>query len=175
MAMRAEYEVRKLPDSFVTHANKYGFVEDENGRKNRYGERPQRITIEENGLEVRGGWIILVRGKPGHSIRITSLDQARQHKLKVIGNEIVPRFIDSQTGEEVNEEGIPLTVAAQLGLAKQARDNANKPGQRVETDIDVMTTAADEFDSAELADADKEYASGGEEHVVAAIEKLEDE
>lgn len=174
MAMRAEYEVRKLPDTFITKATKYGFEMDEKGRKNRFGELPQRITIEENGLVEKGGWIILVRGKPGHSIRITSLDQARQHKLKVVGTEIVPRFIDSQTGEEVNEEGIPLTVVAQLGLAKQARDNAAKPGQRVETDIDVMTTAADEFDAAEIADADQEFASGGEEHVEAAIQKLED-
>lgn len=174
MAMRAEYEVRKLPDTFVTHATKYGFEEDAKGRVNRYGEKPQRITIEENGLETKGGWIILIRGKPGHSIRITSLDQARQHKLKVVGNEIVPRFIDTQTGEEVGEDGIPLTVARQLGLARQARENASKPGAYVETDIDVQSKASDEFDAAEYAEPDaKEFASGGEEHVAAAIDKLE--
>lgn len=175
MAMRAEYEVRKLPDTFVTKAPLLHFEEDPKGRKNRYGELPQKLFSDPEGDVQTGGWIILVRGKPGHSIRITSIDQAKQHKLKVVNGEIVPRFIDSQTGEEVNEDGIPLTVAAQLNLAKRARDNASKPGAHVETDVDVMTTAADEFDAAEFAEADeKEFASGGEEHVAAAIEKLED-
>lgn len=148
MGMRAEYEVRKLPPTFKTTERLAHTVEIKNGRRNRWGELPQQVVYEEG--ESTGGWIILVRGKPGHTIRIHSLDQARQHKLKVVGNEIVPRFIDDQTGEEVNERGIPLSVERQLAAAETARQNAEN-GQ-VETEIDVQSGAsddllADEFDT----------------------------
>ncbi len=74
MAMRMDYEVKLLDDSFVREVTHYAFEDVPNGRKNRWGEAPKRM-VEKKVIE-KGGVLIVVRGKPGHSIRLDSLEQA---------------------------------------------------------------------------------------------------
>lgn len=164
MGIRTEYEVRRLPDHYVVNEKAYRFVNDEKGRRNKHGELPQKRAEEDT--QSKGGWLILVKGKPGHSFRVTSIEQAEAHKLKVeVGPDgekrIVPRLIDDQTGEEVNSQGVPLSVIAQL-------DNTamSEARRSVETDIDVNTTGDERIDNVE-------YDVEGAKHVSAAIEKLE--
>lgn len=142
MGYRVEYEVRKLPDSYVTKEMRYSFVDDEKAQPDRFGRKRQKMVSEE--VESRGGWLFIVRGKPGHSFRLTSLDQ-----IKSLGLSERPRLIDNETGEEVNEQGIPLSVVSQL---EHSRTFGNMSGPHG-TDIDVTTDAADmEFGVPELGD-----------------------
>lgn len=169
MAFRAEYTVRKLPDDWKTVEKIGHFEEIPNGRKNRWGEAPQRMVLED--ADSFGGWIIFVKGNPGHTIRIANLDQARAHKLKIVGTEIVPRLVDSQTGEEVDERGVPLSVLAQLNMQNE---NIGKTMNHVETDIDVHANN----DAALVAEFDEEAkrlgaGGGGAQHVEKSIAALE--
>lgn len=160
MSIRAEYEIRKLPDSYVTKETHYGFEDIPGSRKDRFGREMQRRVEKE--VEVRGGWLLIVRGKPGHSIRLQSEEQATALKVA-----LKPRLVDSTTGEEVNEKGIPLTVVAQLAAAESGEYEV---GGRVDTDIDV--NQGPNLDG-ELGDEMPRDHIAGEEVVASAIDKLE--
>lgn len=131
MGYRVEYEVRKLPDSFVTSEMRYTFVDDDKAQPDRYGRKRQKMVSEK--VESRGGWIFLIRGKPGHSFRLTSLDQIEAMKLSPY-----PRLIDNDTGEECDESGIPLNVQAQMNASKSMGNVSGRHG----TEIDVMDNSA---------------------------------
>lgn len=130
MSFRAEYEVRKLPDDFITKEMRYNFVDDEKATPDRFGRKRQKMVSEL--VESTGGWLFIVKGKPGHSIRLTSLDQIEAMKLST-----TPRRIDEQTGEEVDERGVPISVAHLVNGSP-----ANTSG-RHGTDVDVQTTDDD--------------------------------
>lgn len=134
MGMRAEFEVRKLPDSFVTFENKYSFVDDEKAQPDRFGRKRQKMVTEK--VESHGGYLFVIRGKPGHSIRLTTLDQIEAMKLSVH-----PRIIDDQTGEQVDERGIPLSVAHIVN----GRSGGNVSGSH-NTDVDVEQGGDDLFE-----------------------------
>jgi len=173
-----DYEVRILPEDYVTHRLEYAFEDDPKQRKDRYGNPRQKMVTKQ--VEERGGVLIIVRGKPGHSIRLTSLDQALD--LKLIDTDTFnrltehkdgllamrPRLIDTGTGEEVNEQGIPLNIANELangttmpsGAPRNARGN-------VDTDVDVNTTGDEDIAGNDLPVME------GHEHVSKTIDKLE--
>jgi len=130
MSFRAEYEVRKLPDDFVTTEMRYNFVDDDKATPDRWGRKRQVMLSEK--VESRGGWLFIVKGKPGHSIRLTSLDQIEAMKLAT-----TPRRIDEQTGEEVDERGVPVAVA-HLVNGGQVHTTG-----RHSTDVDVQTSDDD--------------------------------
>jgi hypothetical protein len=145
--MRAEFEVRELPQSFVTKEKRYSFVEDETATPDRWGRKRQKMITED--VDSRGGWLFVIRGKPGHSIRLTSLEQVEAMKLS-----IRPRMIDDQTGEEVDERGIPLSVAHIVNGGR----TGSMSGPHA-TDIDVEQTGDSLF----------EIESGDEDAVSAPI------
>ncbi len=177
MAMRMDYSIRALPDSFVTVATQCRMEEIANGRRNRWGEKPQRMVREE--VEVNGGILIVVKGKPGHSFRVDSLEQALDLKLieedtyqylktqKDGLHQMKPRLFDLNTGERVNEQGIPINIAQELSgeLVRKPRRS-----DHVETDVDVNTTGDEEIAG------DEEPNDGlmtGHEHIAAQIDETE--
>lgn len=178
--MRMDYEVRKLPDSYVTEEIEYAFEDVPNGRANRWGEKPQRMVPKKK--EVRGGWLVVVRGKPGHSIRIQSLEQALD--LKLIDHdeyvrmsnlgELRPRLIDTTTGERVNEQGIPLHIADELANGTHMpKGAARTPMGGVETDIDVNSNGNEDIAGDEVPNDVLTTSMKGHEHVAAQIDETE--
>lgn len=77
---------------------KDGFSRDENGRKIK-----TRATLEVEDVVSTGG--ILFTMPRGHSVRLTTKEQLDFFKVST-----KPRLVDLDTGEEVNEEGIPLSL-----------------------------------------------------------------
>lgn len=178
MAMRMDYEVHVLDDSFKRNIVEYGFEPVPNGRANRWGEKPQRMVKLQSTEQSTGGVLIKVKGKPGHSFRITSLEQALDFKL--IDNDeyhelkndprgllaLRPRLFDLQTGEQVNEQGIPLNIARELAEGTQYPKRG-----RVDENVDVNTTGDENIAGEELP-AD-ESIMAGHEHVEAQIDITE--
>ena len=161
MAMRMDYEVRLLDDSFKREITHYAFEDVPNGRLNRWGEKPKRM-VEKKVIET-GGVLIVVRGKPGHSIRLDSLEQALDFKLIDLETyeqlkrdpkgllAMRPRLVDLSTGEEVNENGVPVNIARELEHGTTMPKNASKHARgNVETDIDVNTTGDESIAGDEL-------------------------
>lgn len=181
MAMRMDFEVRILPDSYITKQVEYAFEDDPKQKKDRYGNpRQKMVTVER---EVRGGVLIVVRGKPGHSIRLQSLDQALDLKLidadtyaRLGGaagdiTKLRPRLVDLATGEEVNEQGIPLNIARELAEGTTMPKNAGRSaGGNVETDVDVNSTGDENIAGDEAPD---DGIMRGHEHVAEQIDKTE--
>jgi hypothetical protein len=161
MAIRVEYEVRKLSDTYVTKEQRYSFVIDEKAPRGRFGEQRQKMVSEE--VEVRGGYLYVIRGKPGHTVRLTSLDQIKQFGLGTS-----PKMIDANTGEEVDEHGVPKIVRRMLEVERTYGTMSGPSG----TDIDVQSDAAEEDLSMGLDAGDSNH-SGDDSVVDAAIAKLE--
>lgn len=155
--MRAEYEVRELPDTFVTYEKRYSFVEDEKATPDRWGRKRQKM-VEET-IESRGGWVYVIRGKPGHSIRLTSKDQMETMKLSAQA-----RMIDDATGEEVDHRGVPLSVAHIVNGGVSANT-----GGKFNTEVDVMSDGNDALD----IEAGSEDRIDPPSTVLSQIEKLE--
>lgn len=177
-----DYEVRILPNSYVTERLEYAFEDDPKQKKDRYGNPRQKMVTKM--VEERGGVLIVVRGKPGHSIRLTSLDQALDLKLIDADTfaalsdgkgggllKMRPRLIDTGTGEEVNESGIPLNIARELEHGTTMPKNAGRrAGGNVETDIDVNTTGDEDIAGNELPN---DGIMAGHKHVAATIDETE--
>lgn len=176
-----EFEVRLLPDSYVTQETVYAFEEDPKQKKDRYGNPRTKMVSKE--VETRGGVLIVVRGKPGHSIRLTSLEQALD--LKLIDHEtfarlsahkdglkaLRPRLVDTGTGEEVNEQGVPLNIARELEHGTTMPKAAGKHARgNVETDIDVNGTGDEDIAGNDAPDDD---VMAGHEHVASKLAELE--
>lgn len=180
MAMRMDYEVRILPNEYVTHRVEYAFEDDPKQKKDRYGNPRQKMVTKQ--VEERGGVLIVVRGKPGHSIRLTSLEQALD--LKLIDHDkyvelsegkgllgMRPRLVDTMTGEEVNEQGIPLNIAHELEHGTTMPKNVGRSATGgVETDIDVNGTGDEDIAGNELPN---DGVMAGHEHVKKTLDKLE--
>jgi hypothetical protein len=163
MGMRVEYEVRKLSAEYVTTERAYTFVDDDTVPPDRWGRKRQRMVVEDK--QSTGGWLFIIRGKPGHSIRLTSLDQLKDFKLKES-----PRMIDTESGEEVGSDGIPLTVKEQLNAAKRF-GNLSGPGG---TDIDVSSPDLTGDEPIEVDEGrELDPRSEGAEAVDSTIAKLE--
>jgi len=143
MGVRVEYTVTKLPESYVTLETQYAFEQD-GDRKDKNGS--PKMKMESKQVEVRGGYIIKVKGNPGHSFRVMNEEQANALKLS-----LKPRLINTETGEECNQQGIPLSVAAAVG-----HDDTG----RIETDVDVSRND-DQLDL-ELDMSDKGEAAVGD-------------
>ena len=166
MGMRVEYEVRKLSDDYVTKEKHYSFVDDEKAPPDRYGRKRQKMVVTDE--ESRGGWLFIIRGKPGHSIRFTSLEQ-----LRAFGLTEAPRMIDNESGEEVGADGVPLIVKQQLEAAKRFGTLSGPHG----TDIDVSAPelTGDEILAVEEGDEAELHMPTGEgkaavEHTIAKLE-----
>lgn len=167
MGMRVEYEVRKLSDDYVTKELHYSFVDDEKATPDRYGRKRQKMVVSNE--ESRGGWLFIIRGKPGHSIRFTSLEQ-----LRAFGLNETPRMIDNESGEEVGEDGIPLIVKQQLEAAKRFGTLTGPHGTDVDVDAPMLTgDEALEIDENDDLTAGIERTDEGEKAVGSMIAKLE--
>lgn len=129
MSIRAEYKVKKLGDDFVTQEVHYAFEQD-GDRKDKNGNL--RLKMVPKLIESRGGWIFEFPGKPGHSIRLTSLDQMKQFGIRD-----TPRLIDDQTGEEVSASGVPLDIAHLVNEASgvEIAPSDDAPGGGVEATL----------------------------------------
>jgi hypothetical protein len=137
----------------------YEFIEDDKAPPDRYGRKRQKMVHSK--VKSHGGWLFIIRGKPGHTIRLTSLDQ-----LEGFGLGTTPKMIDANTGEEVDEHGVPKIVRRMLEMERTFGNMTGSHG----TDIDVMSNAADE----DLGTGLDEGGTAIDESVVdAAIEKLE--
>jgi hypothetical protein len=164
MGSRVEYEVRQLPDSYVTYETQYEFVEDEKARPDRFGFKRQRMVPKR--VESRGGWLFIMKGKPGHTLRLTSLDQ-----MEAFGLKSTPRIVDNETGEEVGPDGVPLAVKAQLEAARRFGNLSGPHG----TDIDVTDNADGEETMSDVEDPDLGVrdAEAGEAAIASKIDELE--
>lgn len=163
MGMRVEYEVRKLAEDYVTSEMLYSFVDDEKAPPDRYGRKRQKMVVEKG--ESRGGWLFIIRGKPGHSIRFTTLEQ-----LRAFGLSATPRMIDNESGEEVGADGIPLIVKQQLEAAKRFGTLSGPHGTDIDVDQPILT--GDESLDLELGN-EGEVTGEGQEAVDSTIAKLE--
>jgi hypothetical protein len=183
MAMRLDFEVKLLDETFVRQITEYGYEDVPNGRSNRWGEKPKRMVSKT--IEERGGVLIVVKGNPGHSYRITSLEQALDFKLidhdeylELQGNPkgllaLRPRLFDLSTGEQVNEFGIPKNIAHELEHGTQLPKRANKLARgNFDTDVDVNTTGDEDIAGNEMP-ADETGVMVGHEHVAAQIDETE--
>lgn len=146
MSFRAEYEVRELPKDFVTKEMKYTFVDDEKATPDRFGRKRQKMVSEL--VDSHGGWLFIVKGKPGHSIRLTSLEQIEAMKLAV-----VPRRIDEQTGEEVDERGVPISVAHLVNGGQVQTTGRHSTDVDVQTSDDDLGNVSDPTDIADAAES----------------------
>lgn len=164
MGMRVEYEVRKLSDDYVTSEMHYSFVDDEKAPPDRYGRKRQKMVVEKG--ESRGGWLFIIRGKPGHSIRFTTLDQ-----LRAFGLSDTPRMIDNESGEEVGPDGVPLIVKQQLEAAKRFGTLSGPHGTDIDVDQPVLT--GDELLDVEEGNEADVAGVEGQQAVDSMIGKLE--
>ena len=110
-----DYMVKPLPKSFTTYETQCKMVQDyvlddETGKplRDEHGQRvkkgPARM-VRDDMVESKGG--IEYTFPNGNSLRMSSQDQ-----LDLFGLTSKPRLIDTGTGEEVDERGIPLSLAA---------------------------------------------------------------
>lgn len=110
--IRPQYMPKALPKSFTTTEticemvqeykkdDEGEFERDEQGRKIKKGP----ATMVQKTIESKGG--ILFTFPRGHSIRLSTKEQIKQFGLSEN-----PKLIDMASGEEVNEQGVPLSLA----------------------------------------------------------------
>lgn len=99
-----EYNVTKLPDTYVTKKIVYAYVPDPDWMPDERtpNARPAKVRTE-TVVEEKGGWLFTFMR--GHQIRCTSLQQ-----IELLGLTAAPRLIDDSTGLQVNAQGIPLDI-----------------------------------------------------------------
>lgn len=102
MAIRANYTVQKIPDTYVTKKTVYEYVPDPDAEQV-VGKPTRKIRVEKV-VEEKGGWLFTFPRR--HSVRCTSLEQ-----IKLLGLSTEPYLIDDTTGLQVNSQGIPLDIA----------------------------------------------------------------
>ena len=98
---------------------------DDQGRKVKRG--PARLVMKT--IESKGG--IMFTMPAGHSVRIASPAQMELFKLTE-----KPKLIDSQSGEEVNEHGIPLSLAAYVANAALSAPSADTGFVEADEDLE---------------------------------------
>jgi hypothetical protein len=110
MGVRVEYEIRKLSDEYVTKEMHVAYEQDPTSKDAKGYFRNKRVEKE---VEVRGGYLLMVRdtkGKISHSVRLQN--EAQPQALIV---SLQPRLINTETGEECDRNGIPLSVVNVIG------------------------------------------------------------
>lgn len=92
--IRAQFAVQKIGKDYETTSTIYKMVKQEDGTK--------RMEREE--VPSKGGHLFTMAN--GSQIRLESIDQIKHFNLAT-----KPTLIDITTGEEVNEHGVPLSIA----------------------------------------------------------------
>lgn len=92
--IKAQFAVQPIPKDYETVATHYKMVKQHDGT----------VRMEQVQVPSKGGHLFTMAN--GSQIRLESLDQIKHFNL-----DTKPVLIDIQTGEEVNEQGIPLSVA----------------------------------------------------------------
>ena len=96
----------------MTKETHVAYEQDPNSKDSKGNFRNMRVEKE---VEVRGGYMLIVRdgkGKLSHSIRLQNEAQAQALKVS-----LQPRLVNTETGEECDRNGIPLTVVSVMGDA----------------------------------------------------------
>ena len=114
MTIIPEYLVKALPKDFTTTETHCKMVQeyliDEETKKPFRDEHGQRVKkgpakmVRDDAVESKGG--IMFTFPNGSSIRLAS-----QHQLDLFKLTDQPRLIDTATGEEVDERGVPKSLA----------------------------------------------------------------
>lgn len=92
--IKAQFAVQPIPKNYETTAVHYKMVKQHDGT----------VRMEQEQVPSKGGHLFTMAN--GSQIRLETLDQIKHFNL-----DTKPVLIDITTGEEVNEQGIPLSVA----------------------------------------------------------------
>jgi hypothetical protein len=92
--IKAQFQVQKIGDDYETFSTEYVMEKGKDGTK----------TMVQKQVPSKGGYLFTMSN--GSQIRLETLDQ-----IKHFGLDTKPTLIDITTGEEVNEQGIPLSIA----------------------------------------------------------------
>lgn len=92
--IKAQFAVQKIGKDYETFETRYKMVKKEDGTKEMVQEK----------VASTGGYLFTMPN--GSQIRLETLDQ-----IKHFGLDTKPTLIDITTGEEVNEQGVPLSIA----------------------------------------------------------------
>lgn len=121
MAIRVEYTVHPLPNTYVTEETIYKYVPSEDDPK-------IKVRVEEK-IEHRGGF--LIKFMRGHSIRIFDKEHLAAFNAAMVGSQrdtagsfqidMNPRLIDEVSGQVVNSQGVPADIEH---LVRQRTDGA---------------------------------------------------
>lgn len=127
--IKPAYTTRPIPDTKEFVETRYNLVQeylkddegeferDENGKKIKKGP----ITMVKEDVKTYGGTMVTM--PRGHSVRLTSLDQALalhlipQELFDALGGskgdvtKLRAKLVDLDSGEEVNEQGVPVSLA----------------------------------------------------------------
>lgn len=94
MRIVPQYTPRAMPKTHVSIEDRYSIKKNKDGTK--------ELVKEE--VESKGG--VMFTFPAGHSIRLATIEQIEQFRLTT-----KPRLVDIDTGEEVNELGVPVSLA----------------------------------------------------------------
>lgn len=92
--IKAQFSVQPIPKDYETFEQVYVMEKDKDGTK--------RMVAKQ--VASKGGYLFTMPN--GSQIRLETLDQ-----IKHFGLDTKPTLIDITTGEEVNEQGVPLSIA----------------------------------------------------------------
>ena len=92
--IKASYQVQKIGNEYETFENRFSMKKGQDGT----------YRMEMESVATHGGYLFTMPN--GSQIRLETLDQIKQFKL-----DTKPQLIDITTGEEVNEAGVPLSIA----------------------------------------------------------------
>lgn len=92
--IKAQFAVQKIGKDYETTATEYEMIKQKDGT----------VRMEQKQVPSKGGHLFTMAN--GSQIRLETLDQ-----IKHFGLATTPTLIDITTGEEVNEHGIPLSIA----------------------------------------------------------------
>ncbi len=92
--IKAQFQVQKIPEDYKTFETQYVMVKGRDGT----------MQMEQKQVASTGGYLFSMPN--GSQIRLETLEQIKQFKL-----DTKPQLIDITTGEEVNEAGVPLSIA----------------------------------------------------------------
>lgn len=92
--IKAQFQVQKIGDDYTTFATEYEMVKQKDGT----------MRMEPKQVPSKGGYLFTMSN--GSQIRLESEDQ-----IKHFGLDTKPKLVDITTGEEVNEQGVPLSIA----------------------------------------------------------------
>lgn len=92
--IQAQYQVQPISKDYETFENRFEMKKGQDGT----------MRMEAVKVATKGGYLFSMPN--GSQIRLESLDQIAHFGLNTS-----PKLVDITTGEEVNEQGIPLSIA----------------------------------------------------------------